>query len=209
MILSAKTIAGLLRQKSGKDPLIITPTAPDFQNSLNTNGETSVELRLGTWFLSLKQSSMHCIRIATDEKKQITPTTSRYIPLGQEYILHPRSFVLASTLEWIRLPRKISGYVIGKSSLGRHGLVIATATGVHPKFTGCLTLELSNLGEIPIALRPGMQICQLFLHRVETRSNEGERSQFSGARKPMVKHIKFDDFAMRISRIKNRDGAPI
>ncbi len=83
---------------------------------------------------------------------------------GEDFILHPRSFVLGVTLEWLRMPSNFAGYVIGKSSWGRRGLIIATATGVHPGFTGCLTLELSNIGDLPIAIRPGMTIAQLFVH---------------------------------------------
>lgn len=48
---------------------------------------------------------------------------------------------------------------MGKSSLGRRGLVIETAPGVHPGFSGCLTLELANVGEIPIVLKPRGRVC--------------------------------------------------
>jgi dCTP deaminase len=54
--------------------------------------------------------------------------------------------------------------VTGKSNIGRRGLVIETAPGVHPHFNGCLTLEMANLGEIPLEISPGMKICQLFVH---------------------------------------------
>ena len=95
-------------------------------------------------------------------------TKSYYVPFGEQFILHPGTFVLGVTLEWIRLPRDLAAYVIGRSSWGRYGLIIATATGVHPRFTGCLTLELSNVGEIPIKVKPGASICQLFVHQIES-----------------------------------------
>jgi dCTP deaminase len=98
-------------------------------------------------------------------------------------VLHPGKFVLGITLEWLRLPGDLAGYVTGKSSLGRRGLIIETAAGVQPGFAGCLTLELANVGEIPVKLVPGMKICQLFLHKTMS-VNSRASSQFKGARKP-------------------------
>jgi dCTP deaminase len=73
--------------------------------------------------------------------------------------------------------------VTGKSNLGRRGLVIETAPGVHPHFNGCLTLEMTNLGEIPLKIRPGMKICQLFIH-VTGDCPEPDGGQFSAQIKP-------------------------
>lgn len=111
-------------------------------------------MRLGTWFASLKQTRNPYIKIDQQERDaRITKT--HFVPFGQEFVLHPMTFVLAASLEWIRLPANLAAYVVGKSSWGRCGLIIATATGVHPGFYGCLTLELSNVGEIPVAVKPG------------------------------------------------------
>ncbi len=175
-----------------KDPLVITP-----RPIISDAGSASVDLRLGTWFVTLRQARMLCLRADEMHGEQLTKT--RYVPFGEEYYLHPRSFVLSVTLEWIRLPREFGAYVTGRSSWGRRGLIIATATGVHPGFTGCLTLELTNVGEIPIAISPGMAICQLFLHRVEG-SIQGtmDRTQFSGSRKPALGDVKSDDFARKL-----------
>ncbi|MCA9052009.1 MAG: dCTP deaminase, partial [Planctomycetaceae bacterium] len=117
------------------------------------------------------------------------------------FILHPRQFVLAVTLEWIRLPSNLAGYVVGRSSWGRHGLIIATATGVHPGFTGCLTLELTNVGEIPITIKPGTTICQVFLHTVDVRDPKRvDLSRFIGNRKPTIGAIQLDDVAVKLAR---------
>ncbi len=80
--------------------------------------------------------------------------------------MHPGQLVLGSTLEYVQLPRDLMAYVIGKSSWGRMGLVIATATKVDPGFKGCITLEIVNEGEIPLVLYPGLPIAQLVLHAV-------------------------------------------
>jgi dCTP deaminase len=105
-------------------------------------------------------------------------------------VLHPGRFVLGTTLEWIRMPNRLAGSIVGKSSLGRHGLIIETAPVVHPGFSGCLTLELANVGEIPIALRPGMEIAQL---QLENASGPGEGTgRFSGYRRPVLGPIRAD-----------------
>jgi dCTP deaminase len=179
------------------DPLVIIPMAdPD---ELAASGSASIDLRLGTWFVSLRQARMSHLEVdAPSQNIQFSKT--HYVPFGESYYLHPRSFVLATTLEWLRLPCDIAAYVIGRSSWGRRGLIIATATGVHPGFTGCLTLEITNVGEIPIAIKPGMAICQLFFHEVigpETSSID--RSQFAGSRKPTVGRIRPDNFFRKLT----------
>ncbi|TMC16284.1 MAG: dCTP deaminase [Chloroflexi bacterium] len=84
---------------------------------------------------------------------------------GEKFILHPRQLVIGSTLEYIQIPSGMMCYVIGKSTWGRMGLIIATATKVDPGFRGCITLEIINEGEIPLVLYPGIPIAQLVLHR--------------------------------------------
>jgi len=84
--------------------------------------------------------------------------------------------------------------------MGRRGLIIATAAGVHPGFTGCLTLELTNVGEIPIAIKPGMTICQLFLHEVKSKSTEIDKSPFACSRRPALGKVKLDKVAERLAR---------
>ncbi|GAH46269.1 unnamed protein product, partial [marine sediment metagenome] len=113
---------------------------------------------------------------------------SHYVPLGNDFILHPNQFVLGITLEWIHFPKDLAGYVIGRSSWGRQGLIIATATGVHPGFSGCLVLELSNSGEVPIHIYPGLRIAQLFVHRLETEEYQFDDIELSceGQAKPAI-----------------------
>jgi dCTP deaminase len=194
MIQKSDEIAKRLRQTHDTDPLVITPT-PEVVH-LEQSGAAAVDLRLGTWFMNLKQARTSCLRVDIEAGKVVK---THYVPFGGEFILHPRTFVLASTLEWIRLPRDLAAYVVGKSSWGRRGLIIATATGVHPGFTGCLTLELSNVGEIPVEIQPGMQICQLFLHSVATSDQRISRSAFSGMRRPVFSRIVLDDFARKLA----------
>jgi dCTP deaminase len=200
MILKAERLAELLGQgEQSDDPFVITPRPALPQ--LAESGSASVDLRLGTWFVSLRQTRMTHLSVGeTTGSAQFT--RSQYVPFGSRYVLHPGGFVLGATLEWIRLPKDLAAYVIGKSSWGRRGLIIATASGVHPGFKGCLTLELSNVGEIPIAIEPGMPVCQLALHRVEgSGTGHVDRSRFVGRRKPTVGKIERDEVASRLAEV--------
>jgi dCTP deaminase len=225
MMLGADQIAERLTSKQEADvadPLVITPLADVEQ--LRVSGAASVDLRLGTWVVSMRQSRIPVLAVEgeltaaaakatlTSEQQEIIEeaiyggkatesrlTKTQYVPFGTSYILHPGNFVLGVTLEWVRIPRNLGGYVVGRSSWGRRGLIIATAVGVHPGFTGCLTLELSNVGELPIALKPGMTVCQLFLHTVSTKSDEVDKSNFFGKRRPTLGSVKPDVFARRLS----------
>jgi len=193
MIHRSKDIANMLIEGS-IDPLIITPM-PDIEK-LKQDCDASVDLRLGSWFVLLKQAKLACMDIgdnATSEGQRYTRT--HFVRFGDKFILHPRSFVLGTTLEWIRLPRDCAAIVTGKSSWGRRGLIIATATGVHPGFSGCLTLEITNLGEIPIEISPGLHICQLFIHKMTDISDRPSKSDFAVCRKPKFGCIKRDKFA--------------
>jgi dCTP deaminase len=108
-----------------------------------------------------------------------------YVPIGDGFVLHPRHFVLGATLEYIRMPLDCAAYVVGRSTWGRRGLVIATAVGIHPGYAGNLVLELTNLGEIPLRLYPGCTIAQMFVHRFEPgESSIGDRSMFVGGTLP-------------------------
>lgn len=94
------------------------------------------------------------------------------------------------------MPPSIGGHITGKSSVGRRGLVIETAAGLHPLFSGCITLELSNCGEVPVALVPGMPICQVFFH--ELSGAEGDsKTTFGGRRRPTFGPYNLDTFVER------------
>jgi dCTP deaminase len=181
--------------------LILTPT-PNL-DELELSGAASVDLRLGTWFVSLRPGRTPILDIIDqtqqeDSEQKLTKTS--YVPFGSRFILHPGSFVLAVTLEWLRMPNDWGGYVVGRSSWGRRGLIIATATGVHPRFTGCLTLELANVGEIPIAVRPGMSICQIFFHKTSTPVKQPEQSFFVAHTRPVLGPLAPDAICSRLWR---------
>ncbi len=88
---------------------------------------------------------------------------------AEPFILHPGEFALGTTLECVTLPSDILGRLEGKSTLGRIGLLIHSTAGyVDPGWTGYLTLELSNVANLPILLTPGMKIGQISFDRMST-----------------------------------------
>ena len=169
-----KIVEEILHPSDPADPLIITPL-PNIKK-LQKTGAASIDLRLGSWFLVPYARRITHFDIYDDFQKQNLNENNLvryvYVPFGESFVLHPKSFVLGSTLEWIRLPANRGGYVTARSSWGRYGLIIATATGIHPGFSGCLTLELANVGEIPIVIKPGTTIAQLFIHTVKDTEKE-------------------------------------
>ncbi len=91
-------------------------------------------------------------------------TTLVEVPEDEPFVLHPGEFVLGATLERFTLPDDLAGRLEGKSSLGRLGLLTHSTAGfIDPGFTGHITLELSNVANLPITLWPGMKVGQLAL----------------------------------------------
>lgn len=196
MLLTVDRVCDELEEKrpDGQMGLCIVPR-PDIEE-LRRRGGASIDLRLGRWFLTLRQSSAPVIEL-DDEQRTPIGQKHYFVPFKEKFYLHPGRFVLGITLEWIRLPERISGYVTGRSSWGRRGLIIETAAGIHPGFSGCLALELANVGELPIALKPGMRICQIFLH--ETTSGQIVSSSFDGRRRPVLGVIRKDKIQARLT----------
>lgn len=156
-------------------------------------GPASLDVRLGRWFLVVQQSKRETIDLTKNDSAGMEEIDGKYfyVPIGDRFIIHPGRFVLGSTLEWLRFPNNIGGYITGKSSLGRRGLVIETAAGVQPGFCGTLTLEIANVGEVPITVTPGMRIAQVFFH--ELRGEEKDvPSRYSGRRRPIFGRYEVD-----------------
>src|SRR6266850_3244344 len=149
-VLGKEEIKHAMERPLGKR-LVITPLL----DPVNQIGDSSVDVRLGNEFILIRKRTFGTLNLG--EPKSIRDELNKYqekirIELHKEFILHPNQLVLGSTLEYIRLPDDIACYVIGRSSWGRLGLVIATASAVAPNFRGCITLELINHGEVPLVL---------------------------------------------------------
>ena len=105
------------------------------------------------------------------------------VPGDEPFILHPGEFVLGQTLERVRLPDDIVARLEGKSSLGRLGLLIHSTAGfVDAGFEGNLTLELSNVANLPIALYFGMRIGQISFFQMSSPVERPYGSKGLGSR---------------------------
>lgn len=199
MIQKANKIADLISgdNRDNKDALRILPS-PDI-DKLKHSGAASIDCRLGCWFGTMRRARIPYLDIK-NSKSEFGLIKHHYIHFGSEYYLHPHSFVLGVTYEWFKLPSFLAAYVIGKSSWGRRGLLIATAAGVHPGFSGCITLEITNVAEVPIAIRPGMTIGQLFFHEVDSGADRSavNTSTLAGSRRPILGEVKEDEFASKL-----------
>ena len=106
------------------------------------------------------------------------------------FILHPGEFVLGSSLERVGIPPDLAARLEGKSSLGRLGLMTHSTAGfLDPGFTGHVTLELSNVANLPITLYPGMRIGQIAVFQLTTEAerpygSRGVGSKYQGQRGP-------------------------
>ena len=141
---------------------------------------SSVDVRLDRFFRVFNNSRYTHI----DPAEQQDDLTTLVEPEGDDpFVLHPGEFVLGSTLEIVTLPDDLAGRLEGKSSLGRLGLLTHSTAGfIDPGFTGHITLELSNVANLPITLWPGMKIGQLCLFRLSSAAEHPYGSSVYGSR---------------------------
>lgn len=198
-MLSATGLIARLRLAPEAQSGMLSIVPPPDERLLEATGASSIDLRLGRWFSTLTASRTTHLDIHAHDAMRAPAIHTResFVRFGESFHLHPGKFVLGITLEWMRLPSDLAGYVTGKSSLGRRGLIIETAAGIQPGFAGCLALELSNVGEVPIALMPGMNICQIFLHEVGP-DPKFAHTQFTGRRKPVMGVVKEDEVLRKL-----------
>jgi dCTP deaminase len=170
MVLSDRTIRTEL--EAGR--IIIDPLGP------GAIQPASVDLRLGHQFRVFRNSRIPFI----DVKKEY-PDLTELVEIGgnEPFILHPGEFALAVTLERVKLPDDIVGRLEGKSSLGRLGLIIHSTAGyVDPGWDGALTLELSNIANLPITLYHQMKVSQISFLRLSEPAEHPYGSQEAGSK---------------------------
>jgi dCTP deaminase len=164
VILTEHAIRERLRDRDSG--LAVTPLLHSTQVT-----EASIDLRLGPDLIVTRRET----GVVAFDPARTTDLASEigqyqtYVrrPLGSAFYLHPGDFAIARSLEYVTLPDDLSGQALGRSSWGRLGLVIATATTVQPGFRGTITLELANLGRVPLVLYVGVRVAQLALHEAD------------------------------------------
>lgn len=157
--------------RNGK--LKITP-----QPSSNCINGVTIDVRLGNQFRTFQEHTTPYIDLS-GPKEEVSAVLDRImseeivLPEGEAFYLHPGELALAVTLESVTIPDDLVGWLDGRSSLARLGLMVhVTAHRIDPGWQGKIVLECFNSGKIPLALRPGMTIGALSF---ETLTNPAAR----------------------------------
>ena len=141
---------------------------------------SSIDVRLDRLF---RVFNNHLYTHIDPAERQDDLTAEVRVERGEAFVLHPGEFVLASTLEVITLGDQLAGRLEGKSSLGRLGLLTHSTAGfIDPGFSGHVTLELSNVANLPIKLWPGMKIGQLCIFRLSSPAEHPYGAAVYGSR---------------------------
>ncbi len=164
MILSDKKIKELL----ACNQLIIEP--------LCDNGiqPASIDCCLGTHFLTIDENLNNDGILSFEKEIKYKSITENSI------ILPPKSFILATTQEYIKIPNGYSAFVEGRSSIGRMGLFIQNAGWIDSGFEGNITLELYNANSLPIKLDAGRRICQIVICEMDQPSESPYNGKYQG-----------------------------
>ena len=177
MVLSDRAIRRLVEEgRIGIEPYDATLMQP-----------SSLDVRVDRLFRVFRNSRYPYIDVKL-EQEELTELVE--VAADEAFILHPGEFVLGSTLERVRLPDDLVARLEGKSSLGRLGLLIHSTAGfIDPGFDGHVTLELSNVANLPITIYPSMKIGQLSFMQLsepaETPYGSGALgSKYQGQRGP-------------------------
>ena len=157
---------------------------------------SSVDLHIDRYFRVFRNHTMRVIDVKEDQSE-----LTELVEIGADdsFILHPGEVVLGSTSERVALPVDLVARLEGKSSLGRLGLLIHSTAGfVDAGFDGHLTLELSNVANLPITLYPGMKIGQISFLRMTTPADvpygsAAVGSKYQGQRGPTASRY-FENF---------------
>ena len=156
MILSDRTI----REELSSGRITIEPLG---EGALQPS---SVDLHVDRYFRVFRN---HTTRVIDVKEDQSDLTELVEVAEGDAFILHPGEFALGSTSERVAVPDDLVARLEGKSSLGRLGLLIHSTAGfVDAGWDGHLTLELSNVANLPITIYPGMKIGQISFLRMTT-----------------------------------------
>ena len=193
MVLSDRDI----RAEIAAGRIVIDPFIPEAVQP------SSIDLHLDKRFRVFRNSRYPYIDVRVDQ-----PDMTELVEIAgdEPFILHPGEFVLGSTLERVQLPNDLVARLEGKSSLGRLGLLIHSTAGyVDPGWEGNLTLELSNVANLPITLYDGMKIGQISFQRLSSPAEVGYGdasigSKYRGQRDPTASLYHRDFERGRIKR---------
>ena len=177
-----------IRRYLAEGKIKIAPALPPEQF-----GSCSVDFRLGQEF-SVFEHSRHAL-IDLREKTAIQDLMRTItVPENEPFILQPGEFALAITQETLELDDDVLGRLEGRSSLGRIGIIVHGTAGLFdPGWRGRATLELSNLGVMPVALYPGMRICSFTFEQLSSRVavpyHKKQGNKYAGQDRPVASRL--------------------
>lgn len=167
---------------------IIKPVPSDIQIQ-----PASVDLRLDCEYLKFDKNSVEVIDTKTEQNYTHRSIFTDEHPL----ILHPNDFILANTVESVTVPNNLLARVEGRSSIGRLGVAVHVTAGfIDPGFNGTITLEIANLGTLPVVLYPNQRICQIVFEELcdeaENPYGTSNRNKYQGQNRPTSSRIDKD-----------------
>jgi dCTP deaminase len=164
MIVSDET----LRMMMAEGSIVVEPLEP-YQLQ-----PASIDLRLGRNFLKIDENTLESLSLDSELP---------YVHIEKdEIVIPPQSFMLATTVEYIRIPPNVTAFVEGRSSIGRLGLFIQNAGWVDPGFEGNITLELFNANRLPLRLASGRRICQIVFAFMDKATRTPYAGKYQGQR---------------------------
>jgi len=157
---------------------------------------SSMDLRLGKYFKIYKHSK---IAILDPKNKEHIKDMTELIEVeeGKPFIVQPGEFILGVTEEEIGLADDLVARVEGRSSLGRLGIIVHSTAGfIDAGFKGTITLEITNINRMPVALYPGMRVCQLafelMTNKAEIPYHKKASSKYQNQKLPEESRILID-----------------
>jgi len=161
-VLNQAEIKRRMKRHSYDEKLVVTPLLSEAQL-----GPGSIDIRLGSTVIVPKKTYVDSQDLTVrSESHRVVNRLYEHSKLQYHtrFVLHPRQLILGVTFEYLAIPTDTFCTIMTRSSWGRLGLVVATAAAVLPGYKGSPTLELTNLGESPLVLYPGLPIAQLVCH---------------------------------------------
>jgi dCTP deaminase len=177
-----------------EEGLIVIDPLEDLERQVQPS---SVDLRIGSEFKGFRIIRKPFID-PKDKLDMESYMESFHISENEAFIIHPGEFALATTYETVHLPDNLVARVEGRSSMGRLGITMHVTAGyIDPGFQGKITLEISNIGKMPVALYPGQRVCQIVFETMTSPSKKpyghpDRDSKYMGQTRPETSKIKHD-----------------
>lgn len=171
-------------------------------------GFGTIDVRLGTDFIIPKRSQAYLFDPMNTEMMDdlIIKSDKESVGLGEQFYLHPHKVILGGTLEYFKMPNDLSGRLRCRSSYDRLGLHLTSLA--NPGYKGSLTLTLTNVGNTPIVLYPGIRLAQISIYTFEgtDHQNNGYDGKYNHEVGPIFSRAHQDVDLKTLKKIKNSNN---